>query len=81
LMRTHVSRIIEVSEDEIRAAVRHLYSDTHQVAEGAGAAAFAAIAQEREHVAGRRVAGILSGGNVDRSTFVEILSEADLSAT
>jgi threonine dehydratase len=67
-------RTVTVSEAEIRAAMRALFSDTHNVAEGAGAAAFAALMQERERQRGRKVAVILSGGNVDRSVFAEILA-------
>jgi len=69
------SRIATVQEDEIKASMRHLFSDTHNVAEGAGAAGFAALLQERERMRGRRVAVILSGGNVDREVFAQILTE------
>jgi threonine dehydratase len=66
-------RIVTVSDAEIRAAMRHLYTDTHNLAEGAGAAAFAALLQERQRVKGRRVAVIQSGGNVDRDVFADVL--------
>ena len=69
------SRIVTVDEPEIRAAMRHLFSDTHNVAEGAGAAALAALLKETGHVAGARVAVIVSGGNVDREIFGRILLE------
>ncbi|MGH9693319.1 MAG: threonine dehydratase, partial [Bryobacteraceae bacterium] len=69
------SRIVTVREDEIKAAMRHLFSDTHNTAEGAGAAGLAALLQERERMGGRRVAVILSGGNVDREVFAQILTE------
>ena len=72
-----VARIVTVSEAEMRRAMRILYTDTHNVAEGAGAAAFAAAMQERRRLAGKRVAVILSGGNVDRSLFAEVLREED----
>jgi len=68
------ARIITVEEEEITAAMRHLFSDTHNVAEGAGAAALAALLQERLHMAGRRVALILTGGNVDRDVFTRVLA-------
>jgi threonine dehydratase len=68
-------RIVRVSEAEIRAAMRHYFTDTHNVAEGAGAAALAALLQERTAMRDKRVALILSGGNVDRSLFAEILAE------
>ena len=56
----HVARIVEVTDDEIAAAIRMIYECTHNVAEGAGAAAVAAATQERGRIAGRRVAVILS---------------------
>jgi threonine dehydratase len=68
-------RILTVSDDEIRAAMRHLFSDTHNVAEGAGAAALAGLLQEKERMAGKRVAVILSGGNVDREVFASVLAD------
>lgn len=71
------SRIVKVDDDEIQAAMRHLYTDTHNVAEGAGAAALAALLQEREQIRGRRVAVILSGGNVDRELYAQMLSRAE----
>jgi threonine dehydratase len=74
-IRAGVSRIVTVDESEIRAAMRHLFADTHNAAEGAGAAALAALLQERDRMRSRRVAVILTGGNVDSEKFSEILSE------
>ena len=54
--------------------MRILYLNTHNVAEGAGAAAFAALMRERERMKGKRVAVILSGGNVDAEVFREVLA-------
>ena len=71
------SRIVTVTDGEIRAAMRHLFSDTHNVAEGAGAAGLAALLQERSRMEGRRVALILSGGNVDREVFAQTLAESE----
>ncbi|MGP8245613.1 MAG: threonine dehydratase [Bryobacteraceae bacterium] len=68
------ARIVTVDDDEIRAAMRFLFSDTHNVAEGAGAAGLAALLQEGARMRGRRVALILSGGNVDREVFAETLA-------
>ena len=76
-IRKGAVRIVTVSEAEIRRAMRILFTDTHNVAEGAGAAALAAAFQERARLAGKRVAFILSGGNVDRALFAQILGEAD----
>jgi threonine dehydratase len=69
------SRIVTVNEDEIKTSMRYLFSDTHNAAEGSGAAPLAALLQERERMHGRRVAVILSGGNVDREVFAQILTE------
>ena len=71
------AHIVTASEAEIRRAMRILYTDTHNVAEGAGAAALAAVLQERSRLAGKRVAVIQSGGNIDRALFAEVLAEED----
>ena len=68
------SRVVTVEEDEIQAAMRHLFSDTHNVAEGAGAAPLAALLQERDRMRGQRAALILTGGNVDREVFAQTLA-------
>jgi threonine dehydratase len=69
------ARIVTVQDSEIRDAKRHLFSETHNVAEGAGAAALAALLQERQRMQGKRVAVVLSGGNVDREVFAQVLAE------
>ena len=74
LIRRGTERIVEVSEDEIAEAIRVLFSDTHNCAEGAGAASLAALMQERERLRGRRAAVILSGGNIDRSWLASVLN-------
>jgi threonine dehydratase len=58
-------RIVEVSDAEIADAIRLIFRATHNVAEGAGAAALAALMSEREAMHGKRVGLILSGGNID----------------
>jgi threonine dehydratase len=58
-----------VTDDEVAAAVRAYWEDTHNLAEGAGAAPLAALMQERERMAGKRVALILCGGNIDLALF------------
>ncbi len=78
VIRRGAGRIVTVSEAEIRRAMRILFTDTHNVAEGAGAAAFAAALQERGRLAGKRIAVVLSGGNVDRDVLAEVLAEGDL---
>jgi threonine dehydratase len=57
--------------------MRILFTDTHNVAEGAGAAALAGALQERDRSAGKRIAVVQTGGNVDRALFAEILAEGD----
>jgi threonine dehydratase len=69
------ARVITVSEDAIRAAMRHYFTDTHNVAEGAGAVTLAGALSERQRIAGKRVAVVLSGGNVDRPIFRDVLAE------
>ncbi|MEO3434135.1 threonine dehydratase [Inquilinus sp. CAU 1745] len=73
IIRRGAARILRLTEDEIAGAVRVYYADTHNLAEGAGAAALAGLIRERERYAGRRAAVILSGGNIDASVFTEIL--------
>ena len=69
LIMRRVARIVTVSDDEIAAAVRAYWTDTHNLAEGAGAAALAAATQERTRLAGRKVGLALSGGNIDFALF------------
>ncbi len=68
------ARVVRVSEDAIADAVRIYYSDTHNLAEGAGAAPLAALLQEKRQWAGRRVGVVLSGGNIDRPLYAEVLA-------
>lgn len=72
-IRRGADRIVTVSDEEIGAAMRALFVDTHNVAEGAGAAATAALLQERAAMSGRRVAVILSGGNIDRDLYLRAI--------
>ena len=72
-IRRGAARVIRVSDAEIKAAMRAIFTDTHNVAEGAGAAALAGLMRERESAKGKRVGLILSGGNVDRDVFASIL--------
>jgi len=68
------ARIVRVSEAEIAEAVRSLYTDTHNLTEGAGAAPLAALMRERDAMRGKRVAVVLTGGNVDMPVFAKILA-------
>jgi threonine dehydratase len=67
-------RIVAVSEAQIAEAMNVYYSDTHNLAEGAGAAALAALMQEREAMQGKRVGVILSGANVDRPVYANVIA-------
>jgi threonine dehydratase len=67
------ARILRVSDAEISHAIRAYHEDTHNLAEGAGAAPLAALLQERERQHGKRVALILTGGNIDRGLYAEIV--------
>jgi threonine dehydratase len=68
------ARIVTVSDAQIAEAMRAYYDDVHQVAEGAGAAALAALLQERDRYAGRTVGVVLSGGNIERARLLQVLS-------
>jgi len=71
IIRRGASRIVTVTDDEVAAAIRAYWQDTHNLAEGAGAAPLAALLQEKSRMAGKRVALILCGGNIDLATFRE----------
>jgi threonine dehydratase len=68
------ARIVRVSDDEIAEAIRVFFTDTHNLAEGAGAASLAALIKEKDRQAGRRVGVIHCGGNIDMAVFRQILS-------
>jgi threonine dehydratase len=63
------SRIVQVTDDEVAAAIRAYWTDTHNLAEGAGAAPLAAALQDKAKLRGKRVGLILSGGNIDFALF------------
>lgn len=67
-------RIVQVSDKEVIEAMRAYYTDTHQITEGAGAAALAALMQERGGMKGKKVGVILSGGNIDRPVYLRALA-------
>jgi threonine dehydratase len=73
IVRRGAERVVLVSDDEVESAMRALFADTHNTAEGGGAAAFAALMQEKEKMRGRKVAVVISGGNVDSSVFAAVL--------
>jgi threonine dehydratase len=69
IIRKGASRIVQVTDAEIAAAIRSYWMDTHNLAEGAGAASLAAALQEKARLRGKRVGLILSGGNIDFELF------------
>ncbi len=74
IIRREVEAVVAVSDAEVADAMRVYFSDTHNAAEGAGAAALAAALQQRAAYAGRSLGLVLSGGNVDREVFARVLA-------
>jgi threonine dehydratase len=74
IILANVSRIVEVSDAELADAMRRIFAMTHNVAEGAGAAAFAGAWRERASLAGQRVGLVVTGGNVDSNVFADVLN-------
>jgi len=77
VIRRGAADVVTVTEAELRSAMRAMFTGTHNIAEGAGAAGLAAALQQRSRLAGKRVAVILSGGNIDRRLFAQVLAEED----
>lgn len=80
IIRAGAERIVRVTDPEVAAAMHAYWTDTHNLAEGAGAAPLAALLQERERMRGRRVGLILCGGNVDLELGLRVLSDAAVAA-
>lgn len=78
LMRAGAARIVRVSEQQILSAIRTYYLDTHNLAEGAGAAPLAALLAERERYSRQRVGVVLSGANLDAGVLERALALRDL---
>jgi threonine dehydratase len=74
IIKRGAARVLQLSEGDIAEAVRAYFQDTHNVAEGAGAASLAGLMQERARMTGKRVAVILSGGNIDAWVYRQILA-------
>ena len=72
----HIDHVVKVTDDEVAQAMRDIYADTHNVAEGAGAASFAAAMQERSQLRGEVVGTTLCGGNVDSATLAAVLASS-----
>src|SRR6201999_4281676 len=69
IIRKGASRIVQVTDGEIAAAIRAYWTDTHNLAEGAGAASLAAALPAKARLHGKRVGVVLSGGNIDFDKF------------
>jgi threonine dehydratase len=74
LMLREVDDVVAVTDDEVAQAMRVMFSCTHNVAEGAGAASLAAALQQRDRWRGRAIGVTLCGGNVDRALFAKVLA-------
>ena len=77
IINAGAARVVAVTEDEIAAAIRLTYAATHNVAEGAGAAALAALMRERQEgklLSGGRAGVVLSGGNIDLGVLRQVLN-------
>ncbi|MFK7835072.1 MAG: threonine dehydratase [Sulfitobacter sp.] len=74
LINAGADHIAQVSDKAIRDAMRLLFRTTHNLAEGAGAVALAAVMQDREQLEGQRVGAILSGGNIDAAKYAAVLN-------
>lgn len=76
IMLENVDHIVRVTDDEVRRAMKIYFTDTHNVVEGAGAAALAAAIKEKDSLSGKRVGLVASGGNVDHEVFARVLLES-----
>ena len=75
VIRREIDDVIAVTDAQVAAAMRALFADTHNVAEGAGAAALAGALLQRERWAGRCIGVALTGGNVDSAVFAKVLAD------
>ena len=73
ILRDELDHLVQVTDDEVAAAMRALFTDTHNIAEGAGAAALAGALREKDALRGQCVGLALTGGNVDASVFARVL--------
>ncbi len=73
VVRAGADRVLQVSDDEVEAAMRMLFADTHNVAEGAGAVGLAGLLRDRP-AGGERVGAVLTGGNIDTAEFARVLA-------
>ncbi len=75
IIQREVSRIVQVTDRDVKNAMKALFVDTHNVVEGAGAAPLAALLNEREQFRGKKVGLAITGGNVDHDVFARVLLE------
>ena len=80
IIRQGATRIVRVSDAEIKAAICAYHADTHNMTEGAGAAPLAALMQERAKQQGKCIGLILTGANIDRSLYAKMIADAPLIA-
>ncbi len=73
IIHRYVDEVVTVTEEELMEAVFRIFQTTHNVAEGAGAATTAAAFKLRSRLAGKKVALVLSGGNITASLFQQVL--------
>jgi threonine dehydratase len=73
ILLENIEHIVRVTDDEVADAMRHIFTDTHNVVEGAGAAGLAAALKEKDHLQGKRVALVATGANVDGEVFARVL--------
>jgi threonine dehydratase len=73
IMKRGIDHVVEVADEEIEAAVRALFSDTHNVVEGAGAAGLAALLRERDSLEGKVAGIVLTGANIDPEPFARVI--------
>jgi threonine dehydratase len=78
MLVAQLDHIVQVTDDEVAQAMRTLFADTHNVAEGAGAASFAAAWQERAQLKNQVVGTTLCGGNVDSAVLANVLAAGRL---
>jgi threonine dehydratase len=75
IIKHGADRIVQVTDDQVKAAICAYHEDTHNTAEGAAAAALAGLLQERERMRGKRVAVIHSGANISRTLLGKVLTQ------
>ena len=76
IIRAGAAGVVQVSDDQIAEAMRIYFCDTHNIAESAGAAPLAAALADKAKLRGKKVGVILTGGNVDRGWFHQVLAGA-----